>query len=380
MQDTYADFFDLEDDLFYLNHAAVAPWPKRASEAVARFAEENARLGAARYPHWLTVERRLKEALATLIQAAPDDVALVKNTSEGLSLVAYGLDWRAGDNIVTSNQEFPSNRIVWESLSQFGVELRQVDLNAGASPEAALLEHVDERTRLLTISSVEYASGLRLDLETLGQGCRARDVLFCIDAIQSVGALQFDVNATQADFVIADGHKWLLGPEGLGLFYCRPAIRERVRVLQYGWHMVDPLGDYDSPTWQITPTARRFECGSPNMLCIHALEASVGVLLELGMQNVEAAVLNNASYLMARVNEHPRLELLTDSRAGRYAGIVTFRPQGFDVEALAKLHRRLMARRVICASRGGGIRFSPHFHTSHAVLDQALAILDDCLE
>ena len=378
MTDAYAEFFDLEDVL-YLNHAAVAPWPKRASAAVQRFAGENARYGATHYLRWLAVERRLKQALAALINASPDDVALVKNTSEGLSLVAYGLDWRTGDNIITSDQEFPSNRIVWESLSQFGVALREVDLSDGASPEQALLDRIDERTRLLTISSVEYASGLRLDMETLGRGCRERGVLFCIDAIQSLGALQFDVEKVQADFVIADGHKWLLGPEGLGLFYCRPERREQLGVLQYGWHLVDPLGDYDSREWRVASTARRFECGSPNMVGIHALEASVGLLLEVGMDKVETALLNNISYLMALVKEHPRLELLTDDTDGRYGGIVNFRPQDIDSLALSKLHRALMERRVICASRGGGIRFSPHFYTPKDVLERALNIVDECL-
>ncbi len=358
------------DQLIYLNHAAVAPWPAASSEAVCRFAAENRDFGARDYPRWLQVERRLRRNLARLINApSPADVALVKNTSEALSFVAYGLDWREGENIVTSDQEFPSNRIVWQSLADRGVSLRQVDLASAATPEEALLAATDERTRLLAISSIQYASGLRIDLERLGRACRERGILFCVDAIQSIGAVALDVQAIEADFVMADGHKWMLGPEGLGLFYCRAERRDELRLTQYGWHMVDPLGDYDAPTWQVAADARRFECGSPNMLAIHALDASIALLLEHGMARVEADLLERSGHLLERIGATPGLELLTDPAPGRFGGIVTFRPRAGDAAAL---HRALMEEGIVCAHRGGGVRFSPHFYTPMEQLDEAL--------
>ncbi|MGR8942282.1 MAG: aminotransferase class V-fold PLP-dependent enzyme, partial [Gammaproteobacteria bacterium] len=211
--------FPLAEDLIYFNHAAVAPWPARTRRAVAEFAEQNCRYGAAFYPDWLKKEGLLREQLQALINApSADDIALVKNTSEALSFVAYGLEWRAGDNIVSSNEEFPSNRLPWESLAAQGVELRQADLYSAASPEEALFAAVDRNTRLLTISSIQFATGLRLDIERIGAFCKQRGILFCVDAIQSIGAVRFDVQACQADFVMADGHKWMFGPEGLGVF------------------------------------------------------------------------------------------------------------------------------------------------------------------
>ncbi|MGZ8928743.1 MAG: aminotransferase class V-fold PLP-dependent enzyme, partial [Methylobacter sp.] len=204
--------FPLADKLIYLNHAAVGVWPKRTCTAVKRFAEENMRYGARNYPAWLHKEMELRRQFQALINApSPDDIALVKNTSEALSFVAYGLDWRAGDNVVSSNEEFPSNRLPWQSLADRGVEFRQADLAAAGSPEDALFALVDRRTRLLTISSIQFASGLRLDLDKIGAFCKQRNILFCVDAIQSLGAVQFDVQACGADFVMADGHKWMLG-------------------------------------------------------------------------------------------------------------------------------------------------------------------------
>lgn len=358
------------NELIYLNHAAVAPWPRRSSEAAACFADENMRLGSKHYPKWLLVEQRLKRNLAQLINApSADDIALVKNTSEALSFVAYGLQWNAGDNIVSSNQEFPSNRIVWESLGRHGVEFREADLSAGPTPEDALLALVDPRTRLITISSIQYASGLRMDLERIGAFCRQHNILFCVDAIQSIGALQFDVQKIQADFVMADGHKWLLGPEGLGLFYCRPEIRDQLQLTQYGWHMVDPLGDYTTRNWQVASTARRFECGSPNMIGIHALEASTGLLLENGMARVEHQLLANNRYLFEQLNQTGKVVLLNNQNEGRYGGIVTFTPRQGGLDALFK---HLAQHNIFCAQRGGGIRFSPHFYTPREQLDEAV--------
>jgi len=327
----WQDQFLLDEDILYLNHAAVAPWPRCSRDAVLRFAEDNARLGSKHYPQWVKLEQELRERLARLIHApSAADIALLKNTSEALSVVAHGLPWTIGDNIVTSDEEFPSNRIVWESLAERGVSLKQVNLRGGKSPEEALIAAVDANTRLLAISSVEYASGLRLDLERLGQFCRENDIFFCVDAIQSVGAVEVDVQAIQADFLMADGHKWMLGPEGLALFYVRPKLRHLLQLHQYGWHMVEEHMNFDAKVWQVAHSARRFECGSPNMLGIHALHASVGLLLEVGMETVEARVLANSRYLIELILAHSDLELVTLNQETRLAGIVTFRRKGVD--------------------------------------------------
>jgi cysteine desulfurase/selenocysteine lyase len=369
--------FPLRPDLVYLNHAAVSPWPRRSGEAVQRFAAENVRQGAYEYPRWERLETHLREQCRALINApSAGDIALLKNTSEGLSLVAHGLSWQAGDNIVSCRGEFPSNRIVWESLGARGVELRAVDVDSSTDPEAALLAACDSRTRLLAVSSVQYARGLRLHPERLGEHCRARGILFCVDAIQSIGALKTDVQAWQADFVVADGHKWMLGPEGLALYYCRGELRPLLTLHEYGWHMVERPGDFDRETWQPDPSARRFECGSPNMLGAHALSASLSLLLEVGAEQVQARVLERSTALMRGVRARAALRLLTPTAPGRFAGIVTFRPRSGSLD---RLFARLRQGGVVCAKRGGGIRFSPHFYTPLEQLEIALGQVDRAL-
>jgi selenocysteine lyase/cysteine desulfurase len=373
MKDMIHKEFKLRDDITYLNHAGVSPWPVRTLEAVKVFAEENAVQGSLRYLEWMKVETALRIKAKQIINApSKDDIAFLKNTSEALSAVAYGLDWKQGDNIVSSNEEFPSNRIVWESLSRKGVEFREADLNTGPSPEDALFSLVDVNTKLITVSSIQFSTGLCMDLKRIGEFCKSHGILFCVDAIQSIGAVQFDVQQIHADFVMADGHKWMLGPEGLAVFYSTPEGRDRLKLKQYGWHMTEVMGDFDRRDWTAAESARRFECGSPNMLCIHALDASLSLLLEAGMEQIEQEVLKRSSYLIDQINSTPELKLITPSEHNRNGGIVTFSHGSINSTVL---YEYLMSRNVICAPRCGGIRFSPHFYTPYEHIDRALALI-----
>lgn len=353
--------FQLDGGIYYFNHAAVSPWPIRTCEAVKAFAEENLRMGSKNYLQWMETEAELRKQLQWLINApSAEDIALLKNTSEGLSVVAHGLQWNPGDNIVIPMQEFPSNRIVWQSLAVQDVEVRLVDISNTDHPEQALIEHIDHNTRLLACSAVQYASGLRMDLDLLGEHCTQHNILFCVDAIQQLGALPFDVQSCHADFVVADAHKWMLGPEGIALFYCSWKLREQLELHQYGWHMVENLFDFDTLEWQPAHSARRFECGSANMLGIHALHASMSLFQELGMESISARIRQNSRHMIELIDSNDKLQLISPRDENRLSGIITFRHHDMDSNTL---HKMLSEKGVICAPRGGGIRFSPHFHS-----------------
>ena len=378
--DTPADLsseFPLDSELCHLNHAAVAPWPRRAVEAVRRFAEINATVGSEPYAQWLAVELQLRERLARLIgTGSARDIALAKSTSEGLSIIARGLDWGPGDSVVGIAEEFPSNRIVWQSLADRGVTWRPLKLAGSTDPESDLMDLCDRHTRLVAVSWVQYARGLRLDLPRLGTLCRERGILLCVDAIQGLGALPFDLSETCADFVVADGHKWMLGPEGVALLYVRPEIRDRLALQQFGWHMVEHRGDYDRTGWEPAHDARRFECGSPNFLGIHTLEASLSLIEDVGPRRIAEAIAERVARLIGRIDQLG-LELLSPRAPERRAGIVTFRAPELDSAAL---HRSLMEQRVLCAHRGDGIRFSPHFYTPIPVIDRAMDVVAALME
>jgi cysteine desulfurase/selenocysteine lyase len=361
--------FPVREDGIYLNHAAVAPWPLRAGRAANAFADDNVAHGSLNYPAWGEAEQALRETVARLINANATDIAFLKNTSEGLSVVAHGFPWKAGDNVVISDEEFPSNRIVWESLAPLGVEVRQVSL--GMEPEDALLAACDDRTRVLAISTVEYASGLRMNLGRLGEACHRRDIALCVDAIQGLGAIAHDVQAMHIDFLAADAHKWMLGPEGIAVFYSAPHWRDRLTLHQFGWHMVEHAHDFGRLQWEPAASARRFECGSPNMLGIHILAASLSLLNEIGIETVEARILANSGFLYEEIARHDDLRALSRRAPGRVAGIVTFAHARRTQEELYQLLRE---NKVMCAPRGGGIRFSPHCYNTQDELRAALEI------
>lgn len=362
--------FPVNQKVCYLNHAAVAPWSQATTKAVQNFAQENCELGATDYPRWLQTENQLRQRLATLLNAdSIDEIALVKNTSEGLSFIAAGIDWQPGDEIVITQQEFPSNRIVWESLAGRGVRIVEVDVSDFETATDRICDQISNRTRLTSISSVQFASGLSVDLVQIGQRCQNAGSLFCIDAIQSLGVIPMDCQKVQADFVVADGHKWLLGPEGLGVLYIRKKRISELAITEFGWHMVKDRGNYDIRTWEPAQNAQRFECGSPNMIGAYALNTSVGELLEVGIESVQRLVLQKTRLLMDMLSEIPGCLILSPHSDDLRAGIVTFKFRDKDHGAL---HRSLMSGKVICAHRGGGIRFSPHFHTPDAKLEAAV--------
>ena len=370
-------YFQLDDNIIHLNHAAVAPWPKVTHDAVVAFADENMRIGSQRYDQWMQTEQQLKQKLQCLINAdSADEIAILKNTSEGLSTIAQGMHFEPGDNIVIPDEEFPSNRVVWLALKDKGVEIRLVKIEDSEDPEKALIDAMDNNTRLLSCSSVQYARGLRLDLNRLGEACKRHDSLFCVDAIQSLGAIAFDVQACEADFVVADGHKWMCAPEGTALFYCRKSVQPSLTLRQYGWHMLKDAFDFahQHTAIEYADNAQRFESGSPNMMGIAALDASLGLLLDIGIDSIHQQVLNNAEYLFDRLAAMDDIEILTSTKKGKYAGIVTFRKNTVDN---ISLYKHLQANDVICAYRGKGIRFSPHFYTDKGAMDKALALVSD---
>ena len=235
---------------------------------------------------------------------------------------------------------------------------------------------IDKGTRLLSCSSVQYARGLRLDLNLIGLACKQNDTLFCVDAIQSLGALAFDAQACHADFVVADGHKWMCAPEGTALFYCRRSVQPLLQLRQYGWHMLKDAFDFshNHDAMQIAENAQRFESGSPNMMGIAALNASLGLLLDIGIENIQAKVMANATYLIEQFSKLPEITILTPTMTARHGGIITFQKGGVDN---VQLYQYLQDKNVICAYRGDGIRFSPHFYTSRQVMDKALKLLSE---
>lgn len=370
--------FPILEHGLYANHAAISPWPRVTAQAVMDFAGENCQTGAENYPRWLIRESELRERLAGLLNAeSANDIALLKNTTEGICTVAAGIRWQTGDNLVLPADEFPSNRLPWMALKERGVEVREVDIHKIAEPERALIERMDKRTRLVAVSAVRWTDGLRLRLEMLGQTCRRNGVLFFVDAIQQLGAIPMDVRSSGIDFLAADGHKWLLAPEGIAVFYCRRGVRGQLQLNQQGWRMVDEPYHFNRDHWQPSDTARRFEAGSPNTLGQAALHASLGLLMDVGMQNVEALVTANTKTLSEGLGVIKGVELVRTFNARTASGIVSFTVP--DRNPVKILHA-LKQRQLTCAVRGKAIRLSPHFYQHGEPVLQILNVIEDTIK
>jgi cysteine desulfurase / selenocysteine lyase len=369
--DHLRDQFPTVERGVYCNHAAIAPWPACTAEAVQRFASENAQLGPAHYAQWIRLENELREQLALLIGASSSrDIALLKNTTEGISTVAWGLDWMPGDNMVLPAGEFPSNRLPWLAQAERGVEIREVDIRSPAHAESALLEAVDARTRLLAVSAVQWNDGFRLDLHFLGAFCKAHGVLFFVDAIQQLGALRVDVQACHISFLAADAHKWLLGPEGIAVFYSSEDARPLLRLRQLGWHMFDQPFSFGRTEWTPAESARRFEAGSPNTLGQVALQASLGLLFATGPEEIERRVLANSAALLDGLARIPGIQVVSRVDVARRSGIVSFRSGSTPAN---RLHAALMRAGVTSAVRDEAIRLSPHFYQGDEETGRVLA-------
>ena len=366
-------FFPVTREIAYLDHAGVAPISTRVEEKLARFAGEASRRGALRYDDFYDAEiERVRGRAAQLLGARPEEVAFVKNTTEGLGLVAVGLDWRRGDQVVTCDLEYPSNVYPWWSLRQRGIETVMLRGRDGRLPFEAVEQALSSRrVRLLALSSVEFGSGARNDLEALGKLCRERGVLFCVDAIQSLGCLPLDVERCGIDFLAADGHKWLLSVEGCGVFYCSRRVLDLVTPRIVGWRSVADNRDFDRYHLDLQPGAGRFEEGTPNTAGIFALGAAIDLLLELGIDAIGRRVLELTERLVEGLTRRGA-RLLSPRGPREASGIVSFR---VGDEPPARSVERLREQGVLVVERRGGVRASPHFYNDETDLERLLEAL-----
>jgi cysteine desulfurase/selenocysteine lyase len=343
----------------YFDHAAVAPIPERAARAVARWAGNQAANGSTEWPEWGAKIGALRDDLAAWIGAEPAEIAFVANTTHGIGLVAEGFPWRPGDNVVVPADEYPSNVYPWMNLADRGVETRLVPSRDDRILIDDVREAMDDRTRVLAVSHVEFATGFRNDLDSLGTLCRGRGVALFVDAIQGLGPHTLDVSKTPVDFAAADSHKWLLGPEGAGFMFVRREWIDRLRPIGVGWNSV--VGSFAAGGLDFTlkPDARRWEGGSWNMPGLVGFAASMSLLREIGPEALSARLLERAEATRAVVAE-AGWRLVGPSRPEERSAIVTAAADGVDPDAAVAT---LRARKVVASCRRGRLRLSPHIYT-----------------
>jgi cysteine desulfurase / selenocysteine lyase len=378
MQDLTLDWhreFPILNELDFFNHAGVAPISNRAADALRQFADEATT--RAYYKHgWYRRVAQVKQAAADLIGAASrDEIAFVSNTSTGISMIAKGLDWHEGDNVVISDVEYPANRYPWEDLKRFGVEVIEVrQLDDGSIDCEDVTEAITDRTRLVSISHVQYSSGCKIDLKPISDMVHRVGGYLCVDAIQTVGAMPVDVDAMGIDFLAADGHKWMLGPEGCGILYVREGLSQLLHPNVVGWMNMVDAGNYGNYRFEFQPDARRFEPGSYNLPGIFALGASLALLNEVGID----AVWSRIESLTTRLCEGLAAKgyrVFSPRGQGQRSGIVVFEPRDDDKPAPLQIVNELENQGIVIVIREGKLRASPHFYNTIEQMDRLVEML-----
>jgi selenocysteine lyase/cysteine desulfurase len=363
------------DEWAYFDHAAVAPIPKPAADAILHWADEAANFGGAIWPRWKSARESLRSQAAQLVGAEPDEIALVRSTTEGINLVAEGFPWQAGDNVVTLADEFPSNLYPWMNQARRGVETRRVATDDGRVDLNRLTEACDDRTRIVSISWIGFASGWRNDLAAVAEIAHRHGALFFLDAIQGLGAFPFDVGRMPVDFFAADGHKWLLGPEGAGLFYIRREHLERIHPIGVGWNSVAQASDFSHIELKFKDSAARFEGGSSNMVGFAGLRASLELLMSLGIAAIGERILAMTDLACSRLTEAGAKIVSHRDNPDRSSGIVLFEWPGRDQQTV---RRQLLDRKVVTSYRAGKLRISPHAYCNESDIERLVAGLQAC--
>lgn len=357
----YRSLFPSVANHVYLNHAACSPLPTRTIQATQALLEEQHLYGCRHSQGWTGLVDKIRETAARFIGASPEEVALTRNTSHGLLLVANGLPWRAGDNLIVPQGEFTANVYPWLTLRGRGVEVRFAPTRNNRILPEDIEALMDAHTRLVAISAVQFGSGFRCDLHAIGAMCRARGVLLCVDGIQALGQMPFNVNDPQVDFLSAGGPKWLMAPLGTGIFYCRKGLIEQLSPVFMGWRSTvnsENYYDYNMP-WH--PDARRFEEATLNIPGLLGLRASMELLMEAGLERIRARLLDLTEQLAEGVLARGYVVTTPMEAESERSGIVCFKhPQ----RPAAAIQERLAAANIIVSLRGEVIRVSPHFYNT----------------
>jgi selenocysteine lyase/cysteine desulfurase len=367
--------FPVVRDKIYLAHAGVSPLPRRVAQVMADYAQRSMTDDQETlvFPGRINEGRKLA---AQLLGSQPEEIAFVGPTSLALSFVAAGLKFRKGDNILIYHDDYPSNVYPWMALADRGVEVRLLNTRGlGLIRPTDVMGQVDESTRLVALASCHFITGHRLEHAAIGKHLRERGILFCLDAIQTVGA--FPTRVEQVDFLAADAHKWLLGPCGAGVLYVRREVQDRLNPPIYGWHNVRNPNFVAQGKIVFRSGATKYEAGTHNLVGLIGLIAAMELALELGVENIAAELLRKRTWLVPALKSKGYTVLNADAKPESASGIVTFFQQGRDLPAL---HKKLAESGVVVSLRTDRegknyIRLSPHYYNTDAELRRVLELL-----
>jgi selenocysteine lyase/cysteine desulfurase len=369
--DTYRFEFPITERCVFMNHAAISPLPMRVVTTMESLYRESSLYGGEYYPKWAKRIEGVRRLFAALVHADPDEIAFVGNTSEGLSAIAAGLDWKEGDGVLIAKPDFPTNIYPWMNLERKGVRVHYFERNEGRFSIEEVEKALSPGTRLLSVSSVDFATGFLCDLEALGEFCRRKGLFFCVDAIQSLGLIPIDVKKYGIHFLASGGHKWLLSTMGCGGLFVSKDVDTLVHPVQVGWKSVVQEEEFFQIQFDLKPDALRFEPGTMNVAGIYALGAALELLMEVGIDKAYAHVMALNDLLYKGLKER-KVQIVTPMGADERSGILSFIPST-DPKSL---HDFLTKEMIRVALRNQMIRLSPHFYNNKGDIDRFFQAFD----
>ena len=373
MNDAIRSLFPATKNYAYLNSAAVSPIPLTAIDAINGQLHDVAANGMLGYNNWVDTKNRCRALVAEMLNVQADQIAFLRNTSDGFSTIANGLKWQSGDNIVSFVNEFPANFYAWRRIrDEYGVELRLAPEREGRIDLEELIGLIDSNTTVVAISSVQYASGFRADLERIGRAARAVDALFCVDIIQGFGALPYDLPAQFVDAACGASHKWLCAPEGCGWIYLSDRARNRVKPTLVGWISVETPWNFADREQPFKSTALAWESGTGCSALFYGLEQSLKLLHQTGSANIEKYLYELTDSLCDGL-DGKNYEIVSSRASGEKSAIVCIKhSDGIPANEIAA---GLEAEKVIISPRGDRLRIAPHFYNNLEDIDRLISAL-----
>jgi selenocysteine lyase/cysteine desulfurase len=368
MNEQIRGLFPATQKYVYLNSAAVAPMPKVSADAVYSQLRDVSENGTINMQDWLDTKKRCRILVAEMLKVKFENVAFVRNTSDGFSTVANGLDWAEGDNIVTFAKEFPANFYAWKMVrDKFNVELRTVPERDGRIDLDEFIGLIDSNTKLVSISAVQFNSGFRADLERIGRASRAVDALFAVDMIQAFGVSEFDLPNQFVDIACGASHKWLFSPEGCGIIYLSERARERIEPTLVGWISVENSWNFDDYEQNWRPNALAWESGTNSSSLFYGLEQSLKILHELGAKKIQDYLEELTDYLCELLPSKD-YQIISSRAPGEKSQIVSLMPK--NGETSQEVADYLQSKNIIISPRGVRLRVSPHIFNNFADIDR----------
>jgi len=366
----YRSLFPITSQKIYMNHAAISPLSVRVTDRLEEYIDVRSFGSIDNFEHADALRNHTRQMLAKMIHTQPEQIAFVQSTSEGLNHLVNGLTWNPGDEVLTTDYEFPSNVYPFLNLEKrFGVKVVFTPNRDGKILIEDIESRISEKTRLLTISFVEFSNGFRNDLETIGRICKENGTIFSVDGIQGIGAIPIDVQKYNIDFLSNGGHKWLMGMMGAGFMYIAPKLFERLIPAYTGWLAVENAWDFFDYRLDLLPDAKRFEYATVNFMGISALSASVELLLEAGIENIETHLLKLGAQLVNGL-ENAGMVFMGAREKQYWSGIFSF--SGKKIE---KLYEYFMKENIVVSLRNGMIRIAPHFYNTKEEISELIMVV-----